>query len=197
MNLAQIRTQIDRRTGVAQDIPAANAYINEAVQLISNRREWPWLDATQTITFTTATAYDLPSDYSETRSVTVGGLPARRIYVSQGDDLDFDDWNNDYVYTLEENQIQVFPQPPVATTATHRYVRTESLLSAETSTPLIPERYHTTICDLAAALFLERVDMKRAEYYRDRYEDNQKLMFEAVQRAAGPARMRIRNGAWY
>lgn len=198
MNLAQVRTQIDRRTGVAQDTPAANAYVNEALNLISNRREWPWLDAVETITLTTATSYPVATDYSETRALSINGIEARRIYISQGDAITtFDDWNADYVYTLEEGAIQVFPQPPVGQVITHRYVRTEPLLSGDTSTPLLPERYHTTLCDLAAALFLERVDTKRSEYYHDRYEKNQKLMFEAVQRQAGPARIRIRGGAWY
>lgn len=199
MNLQQLRIQIDRRTGKALDVPAANAYINEVVNLISNHREWPWLDATQLITITDELTYLLPADYSESRAVNVNGCEARRIYIADADDMmQFDDWNEDYVYTIEAGELRFFPQPVADQVVTHRYVKTEPLLSADTASPLIPERYHTVICDGAAALFLERADgIARADYYQDKYEKGLKKMVEGVQRQAGPARIRIRPGAWY
>lgn len=198
MNLQQLRLQVDRRTGVAQDVPSANSYINEAINQITIERNWPWLDATQLITITSATAYDLPSDIMVTRSVVINGHEARRIIITDGDDqLSFDDWNENYVYTIENNQFQFFPQPQVDLIVTHRYTRNEPLLSADTGSPLIPEPYHSVIADLAASLFLERIDPNRAAYYQKKYEKGVKSMFEATQRATAAARIRIRPGAWY
>lgn len=202
MNLAQLRTQIDRRTGVRQDPLAANSYINEALNVITSRREWPWIDAVQTIATTVdEDTYAVPSNYSESRAVTVNGVEAVMIYVADGDEF----FSNRlyvpsrYEYTIEWNagsaELRFFPTPPEGTVVTHRYTRTEGLLSNDTDSPLLPERYHTVLCDLATALFLERINPGRSDFYNTRAEKGLKQMGEAVQRKTNPGRIRIRD--WF
>jgi len=141
VNLSQLRTQIDRRTGKRQDPLATNAFINEAINVISSRREWPWLDALQTITTTVDIAtYAVPTVYSETRTLNVGGLEAQQIYVADGDDFNAEAWTpSAYHYSIEwtsgEAELTLYPTPPADTTALHRYTRTEALLSGDTDTP--------------------------------------------------------------
>lgn len=205
MNLNALRTQIDRRTGVRQDVPAATAYINEAIATISSDREWPWLDALQSFTITAdvngdpVAAYALPDSYSETRTVNVNGEEAQLIYIADADDfnLSFDNWLSDWMYTVDTNLLTIFPTPPVDTTVLHRYTRTEATLAADTDTPLMPERYHSLICDLASGLFLERINPARSENYMERYRKGQKAMREGVQRKTNPNRIRIRPGFPY
>lgn len=195
MNLQQLRVQIDRRTGMAQAVPAANAFINEALAIISQERDWPWLDATETVTITAATEYDLPADHVETRGVNFNGTELRYINIADGDT-----YNSEGIfpsYSLEGGKLIFYPQLPEGETVTHRYLRSEPLLSADNDTPLMPERYHSLICDLAASMFLEARKPKRAEYYRDLYNKGQRKMYSATQRRVNPARARIRPGGWY
>jgi hypothetical protein len=203
VNLSQLRTQIDRRTGVRQDPLATTAYINEALNIISSRREWPWLDALQTITTTLdENTYDVSSTYSETRTVSIGGVEAVQIYIADADDFNGSVYCPDrYEYAIEWSagtaQLLLFPMPPEGTVVTHRYTRTESLASSDTDEPLMPERYHSIICDFAAGLFLERIEPSRAEYYIARAEKGLKQMSEATQRKANPGQIRIRDGFPY
>lgn len=198
MNLGQLRTQIDRRTGVRQDIPAANSFINEAINIIASHREWPWLDAVQTITTTDGeNTYDVPSNYSETRTLNIAGIEAQQIYVADGDDFDATTYvpycGYEYVieWTQGSGQLILFPTPPAGTTATHRYTRTEPLLVTDNSSPLMPERYHSIIADLASSMFLERITPTRADYYRGLADRGLKKMSEGVQRKANPGRIRV------
>lgn len=203
MNLSQLRTQIDRRTGVRQDLLATNAYINEALNNISSRRDWPWLDTLQTVTTTVdENTYPVTAAYSETRTVNIGGIEAQQIYIADGDEFDGSTYCPDvYEYSIEWEagtaQLVVYPTPPADTTILHRFVRTEPLLANDQDTPLMPERYHTIICDQAAGLFLERIDASRSETYLARAEKGLKQMGEATQRKSSPTRIRIRPGAAY
>lgn len=199
MNLSQLRTQIDRRTGVRQDIPAANSFINEAINIISSHREWPWLDAVQNITTTLdENTYSVPASYSETRTLNIAGLEAQQIYVADGDDFNGTSYRPgtyEYVieWTLGSAELLIFPTPPANTSVIHRYTRTETLLTTDNSSPLMPERYHSIIADLAASMFLERIQPTRADYYRNLAEKGLKKMGEAVQRKANPSRIRTRH----
>lgn len=201
MNLSQLRAQIDRRTGVRQDVLAANSFINEAVNIISTRREWPWLDALQTITTTAdENTYEVGANYSESRTVNVAGLEAEQIYIADGDEYAGTALNPDhYEYSIEWTSgtanLTLYPTPPAGTTVLHRYTRTESLLISDTATPFMPERYHSVIADLAASMFLERIQPSRAEYYRALADKALKTMSEGVQRKSNPGRIRIRPGS--
>lgn len=203
MNLAQLRSNIDRRTGVRQDVLAANSFINEAINIISSRREWPWLDAVSTFTTDADTnVYTVPATYSETRSLNVGGVEAKNVNVIDADEFDANTYAPlNYEYAIEwasgQGELRIYPTPPAGTSVIHRYTRTESLLLQDTSEPLMPERYHSIIADLAASMFLERIQPTRAEYYRQLSDKALKTMTEGVQRKTNPGRIRIRpNGAF-
>lgn len=127
MNLGQIRTQVDRRTGRAQDSSAANAYINEALQIISTERDWPWLDGVSAYTANSSSAA-LPTDWAETRSVNIAGFDAPRYNVADTDQftqLDLVDVL--YVYAIEGGSLYIYPNPSATSTVDviHRYVKVE------------------------------------------------------------------------
>lgn len=209
MNLSQLRAQIDRRTGKKLDILAANSFINEAIDQISNHREWPWLDALQTITTTVdvdsvpVATYDVSAAYTETRTVNVGGLEAQQIYIADGDEYHAALYGLpcQYQYSIEwvsgMAQLTFYPAPPEGTIIEHRYTRNEAVLSADTDTPLMPERYHSIIVDIVCALFLEQFSPSRSEFYSARANKALKAMGEATQRKANPGRIRVRDqGTW-
>jgi len=205
MNLSQMRAQIDRRTGVRQDPLAANAYINEALNTISSRREWPWLDGLQSFPIAGQFAtYDVGTDYSETRTLNVGNLEARYLYVADADKFNavvpyIPSFGYEYIIEWTDGlaQLKILPTPPDGTQVLHRYTRTETLLVNDTDLPLMPERYHSALCDYATGLFLERITPSRADYYMTRAEKEIKDMFEATQRKTNPGRIRIREGYQY
>lgn len=198
MNLAAMRAQVDRRTGKAQDVPAATAYINEAVQIISSARNWPWLDGVSTFTASAASTA-LPADWAETRSINVNGFEAQRVATADADQYNFLDSFELYAYAVEGGSLYLYPvNTPTSTTAvTHRYVKTEPAMSADSDVPLIPAVYHSFICDLASALFLERIAPSRSDFYHKRYEQGLRQMIQGARRAGGPTRIRVRPGGWY
>ena len=62
MNLGQLRTAVDRRTGIAIDTTTQTEWINFVLDEIAMSDNWWWLDKSTTISVTAGTAtYALPS----------------------------------------------------------------------------------------------------------------------------------------
>lgn len=192
MNLGALRQRVNRRTGVSVDQTELTADINEAIQIITSERAWYWVDGLQTLTIVEGTAaYSLPADWSQTRNVIVNGQEARRIDITDGDAFDFYDDQGTFHYSIENSQIVLYPTPG-DWTVTHRYVKNEPFLSSDSDTPLMPPEHHPVICDLAAAMVLERMGDSRSQMYRTLYDKGIRRM--ASGRASHPQRIRVRSG---
>ena len=199
MNLSDMRSALDRLTGVGMDTTAQTEWINSAVQAISTERRWPWLDGTQSTTTTADTAtVALPTDWQSTRALTVNGNPYTLVSVRSGD-AGWDDWQDDvaYGFAIEGSNIVLYPTPTeTGWTVTHRYVKTEPALSGNSDTPLVPSRYHWAIVHYAAALVFDRMgQMPQAAAQRAQYDVWKRRMMDEIGRARGPFRVRVRPGS--
>jgi len=197
VNLTQLMSALDRKTGMAMDASAKVEWINEAIQAISTERDWPWLDGLDSFNTADGTAsYDNPSDWMRTRLITVAGAPAQRIDIADGDaySVAFDDWRSYYHYALEGNDITFYPTPTAVLAVKHRYVKQEPMLDDGTDTPLMPSQYHQAIVSYAAARVMERMSDPRAQTFDSEYERWKKRMLDATARGQQPTRVRVRAG---
>lgn len=200
MNLTQLCRALDRKSGVAMDVSAQTEWLNEAVQAISEERDWPWLDGYATFSTVAGTAaYDLPTDWKRTRAVTYDGAPANRISIVDGDayDYGFDDWRGQVSYSIESSDLIFYPTPQSVVTVKHRYVKQEPLLDNGTDTPLMPSHFHQAIVAYACARVMDRIDPQRADSFDAEYERWKVRMLDAAARSQQPARVRVRAGGGF
>lgn len=197
MNLSTFRTNLDRLTGVGMDTAAQTAWINAALDHIASERDWPWLEGTATFNTAAGTAqYSLPADWQRTRVLLVGGDPAHFVNVAEGDDwTDWDQTEARWSYTIDADNITIYPTPGAVVACTHRYVKTETALSGDSDEPLLPARYHWAAIHLAASFeFLRMGDMPRAAVHQQQYDQMFKRMVRSSHKTQGPYLARIRPG---
>lgn len=197
MNLGELRTATNRRSGVLYDDAALDDLINEAVQRIALEAEWPWLHALYEFTATDDDGTQaLPDGARRVSSVNLGGYEA---FVTSIENLDA--WDNVYVtsrhgYAVRGTDLLFRPTQPAGTTITVRYIRSEPRLTGERDTPLLPDVYHDAVVNLACAIANERVgNFKRAEQFDRRYTDWLRTMKANALRVGGrTGRIRVRPG---
>lgn len=197
MNLTQLGGALDRKTGIAIDASARVEWINEAIQAISEERDWPWLDGVDTFnTVANTAAYNFPADWKRTRSVSINDQVAHRISIIDGDayNENFDDWRSPYHYALEGNQLVIFPTPLAVMSVKHRYVKQEPMLDDGTDTPLVPSHFHQAVVAYAAARVCDRLGDDRSAKFDSEYERWRKRMLDATARSQQPHRVRVRAG---
>lgn len=93
MNLAELRDAVYDATGfpVNDGLVTANfvdGQVNRALSYISNLHPWRWLEATDTTNTATVanqSTYTLPTDFVETRSLSISGAPARLTTIDEFD----------------------------------------------------------------------------------------------------------------
>lgn len=199
MNLGELRTAVDRRSGLAVEAASLTSFINEAVNAIGEERPWPWLDALDSFNATAGVGnYTLPSDHAQTRWVTVAGNPTHRIGTGELDAYDLTGTERvGYGYAIEGGELVIAPTPQTAAAIIHRYRRYEREMIGDTDVPLIPAAYHPAIVAYACTLILDRAGDSRAETYRGEYNRWLRRMTDAMQRSQQPTRIRVRPGsAW-
>jgi hypothetical protein len=199
VNLGQFRSALDRLTGVGMDATAQTEWVNAAVQAIGSDRAWPWLDEVATVTTVAGTAgYALPADWQSTRGVASNGRTYYPVSVRSGDGS-WDDWRDtlSFGFAVEDGQLVLYPTPAESGVAvTHRYVRTEPVLSSDSDTPLLPSRFHWAVVHYAAALIFDRMgQMPQAAAQRAEYDKWRRSMLDDLTRTRGPHRIRVRPGS--
>lgn len=197
MNLGQFRTNLDRLTGVGMDADAQTAWINAALHEVASERDWPWLEGTDTFNTADGTAqYALPSDWQRSRGLLVAGEPAAYVNVAEGDDYaDWDQMEARWSYTVDADQLTIYPTPGAVLACTHRYVKEEADLSSDSDTPLIPDRFHWMVVHLAAHYTLARMgDMPRSSFHRNQYDGLLSKAVRSTFKTQGPYLARIRPG---
>lgn len=198
MNLGELRTAVNRRTGIAVDATALSELVNEAVQAVAEERDWPWMLYSDSFPTQSGTSdYVLPTDWERTVSVTVDGYPTRQINVADADGWDFfEDRPGYYGYAIDGSVLILKPTPTAVATVQHRYVRSEPTLEVDSDEPLIPARFHGAIVNYTAATVCDRYgDAGRADSFRVEYERWFKRMRDATVRSQQPTRVRVRPGS--
>ena len=197
MNLGELRTAVDRLTGIGMDTTAQTEWVNAAIQQIATERDWPWLESEATFNTASGTAqYNLPSDWRKTRALIVNGQPAAFVNVVQGDN--YSSWTDaeaQWSYTIDSDQITLYPTPGGVFACTHRYVADEAELSLDASEPTLPARYHWAVIHLAASLAHQRMgDSVRASFHDQQYRQIYDRMVRTGGKVQGPINAQIRPG---
>lgn len=202
MNLSEIRTALDRRTGLAFDTTAQTALVNEAVAFISADYSWPWLQAVETVTTVASTGtYNVAGDWAQTLELRRASDNFELIALSIGELEDSFDPSSDangepWAFAIYGEQIRLRPVPDAVYSLTHRYYKTEPVLSNTTDTPLMPVRFHHAIVEYAAHLAFRRAGKQnQASAALEGYKMWRERMADDRRRRVGPVKVRIRPGA--
>lgn len=191
MNLTALIAAVERRSGVAYDSTATTEVINEAIQSISNERDWGWLESVWLPTADATDDFSLPAGTRKVRSVTVGGFLYPQLSVQAVDDDSFETG-----WLVEAEELVIRPAPAVGQVITVRTFIDEPVLVAGGDTPLLPARYHQGLVNYAAAIALERTDeSRRADVCMAAYDRTLRQMRSGAERATGPRRVRVRPGS--
>lgn len=179
------------------DATAQTEWINAALNQISLERDWPWLESEATFNTVADTAqYNLPSGWSRTRVLVVNGTPAAFVNVAEGDN--YSEWTTaeaQWAYTVDSDQITLYPTPGGVFACTHRFVVDETALSADGDEPLLPARYHYAVVHLVCAWAFQRMgNMPMASFHEQQYEQIKRRMLPDTRKTTGPMLAQIRPG---
>lgn len=132
--------------------------VNEAIQEIKSEHDWPWDQASETITTVSGTStYSLAADWMRTREMKPSTDYAleRRSMQELDDEWPFGDSGRPQVYAIEQGQVIFRPVPISVDTITHRYIKTQADLTG-TDTWRCPAQFHTAAVELATYIALKR-----------------------------------------
>lgn len=197
MNLSEMRSALDRRSGVRMDTTAQNDLVNEALAKLTLAADWPWLHDVYEFAAVTGVGDEvLPDGLRRIESVTVAGYEA--FLTSQ---QEIDAWDNTYSsarrgYSVRGDRLYFRPTQTTGTTISVRYVAGEDRLEDDSDEPYLPEQYHDALIDLAAGLALERTgNLARARLLTDRFDQWVAGMRRTALRVGGSTgRVRVRPG---
>ena len=206
MDLQAMQAAVRRRVGLpSTDALGASAdlteLINEALHAISTERDWPWLETSESISLSAGAGTDaLPSNWVRTRSMTIGTYGSL-TYMDAGrlDDAypDSGVTGRPRYYAVRGDTLLFRPFTDAAYTVSHVYYRSETDLSANGDTPLMPSWAHTAIVEWAAALYMLRTrDEDRARYFQERADDWLRRLQDNARRVTAPSVPRVRSGSW-
>lgn len=173
--------------------------VNEGLQVISAECDWPWLQATTTISVIQGTsAYAVPADYSHTKLLYIEDYPpleylgqfdiAVERVEGQSQPIHFSVWDEDIV---------ISPEPNAAYTLVHKYIKQEPAISGASS-PLMPSVFHYSIVAKAVELaHLRQGYLARAEVAAAEYKEWLVRMYNFKRRVTQPVKRRVRPGGGF
>lgn len=198
MNLGQLRAAVKLRLRlpVAGDpfLPDAtiDACIAAALRDLSTEHDWPWMNSSATVTFSTTTGKaGLPAGFIKARELLVGDTSprrARRVGLAE-----FLDNRDGFVWTEQvgANQVALSPVPLTVPTATLYFVVAEPALSVDADAPLAPAVYHTIL--VARASYHGNVRRRNdpdAAVDSNEWTEGIKMMKKASSAHTGPRQIR-------
>lgn len=205
-NLEQLRDSVRTRIGLPSadafyTDPVVNDLVNEAIQQISLEADWPWLQASATLT-------TVLNQQAYTPPVATGHLWLRTRGITPTDDSNSLDWKpllqirnlgtisgDPQVYCISGEQIVLGPRPGSVRTYTHDYIRQEPVLFQNEAQPLLPVPFRPAIVHLAAAMaHLRQNAVERYDMEMRSYNAALKRMMDNRRRSTAPAQVRIRPG---
>lgn len=198
MNLAALRTAVERRTGVAMDAAALTEWVNEASKAIAAEHDWPWLQRSTTFPTVAGTGtYTPPADWLRTISLRIAD-DAQMSWQPAGA-LD-DAWpyadsrGQPYQWSTFADELVLRPIPDGVHVVTHRYVRIEADLALDADTPLMPVLFRPAIVEYAAYLVARSAGQSvRAAESLQAWSGWKGRMLDDVRRQSGPAKVRLRS----
>lgn len=187
MNLGTAAAEVTERL---QDLTSAQTtrvkeWLNLVYQEIVSRKQWSWLEASASFN-TVANTYEyavtsLGSDVDKVASLRIEESPDYLIAVpALSMDAMFPDPDRSTgqprYYTIWGANIRVFPVPAQVYSIKGKYYKTAPELTSDSSTPLIPAKFHWVWLKGAQAYGLEFNDDTRALQARAEFERGIMLM---------------------
>ena len=191
MNKGELRTEIKNRLAIPSSgdglitDTVVNQAIEDALNVITMTRDWPWLLNTVQLAFPAniGTA-ELPNDFIRAKELVINDQPV--TYVDLNQFLYTDALGYPYVWTITGNQAKIYPIGTQMVLGTLYYYRAEPELVADGSTPLMPAFLHQWIVAYGAYLCaLRRQDEGRAQVYLNQSNDLLNRMRDDVRRKTG------------
>jgi len=189
--LSNLRTQLRRRVGREMSDDLCDDLLNGALSDLSLEADWPWLDRKWTFTTVSGqTEYTLPSVVRSIESVVVN-VDEWFPYSTADADSQLR-WG----YTIANDVLTFYPEPPSAQTCTVRAVQMDTPLSGGGDSPLLPSQYTPALVELAAAGAWEQLDPVEGRHVaaQRRYERRLGVMRRVETRDARPVLPRVRPG---
>lgn len=163
MQRSAILSNVRARFGIPTDdglldTTTINSLIDRAVKRVELAGDWAWLEATEDITTANGTStYAVASTYVRTISARIAeAAPMLRLSIDEADHWGETNTGVPKAYTLIGRQIRFIPTPNSTSTVKHRYVRTETALSGDSSEPLCPEPWIEAVILATGVLCYER-----------------------------------------
>lgn len=173
--------------------------VNEGLQVVSAECDWPWLQATATISVTQGTvAYAVPADYSHTKLLYIEDYDpmeylgqfdiATERVQGQSQPIHFTVWDEDIVFS---------PEPNASYTVIHKYIKQEPAITGASS-PIMPSVFHYSIVAKAVELaHLRQGYLARAEAAATEYREWLSRMYNYKRRVTQPVKRRVRPGGGF
>jgi len=184
MTLAQIISEIQNRAGDSGLTESQiTTWVNNFIKELATRTDWPWaLTTYETDTTTAATQeYSLQSDFRKMYSLRVGGAGGAETEADEYSYVNYMDKNQAisdgvYAYYLNPTNDTYGLVPTPSTTGQkiyQKYYKVPTSLSAVSTTPDIPESYHTMLINSSLERYWEQEDeFDKALYYNTKVEND-------------------------
>lgn len=168
MELQDIRTEVRDVAGINSNDPKwtdtiLNRYINAALQRISTRHDWWFLDEVATFNLVVGQEnYALPSDHRKTRNLWISNYDL--AYRQPKEWVLTQNYNHQIpvVYSIFHQELHLGPVPNSTEEVTHLYVKTEPALVNDTDEPNLPTEYMdylVSVCVMRIAVSLKDQDL--------------------------------------
>lgn len=144
--LQTIRTEILETAGLASDDPrfpdaTLNRIINRALRALSAEHDWPWMEASETITTAANDAeYSPAADWAETKRLRYEDRDLQQYQAADAQQY-ANDTGEPVGFYIEEDLIHIVPVPDGVYPIEHIYYSYVTALSGDTDTPALPDRY--------------------------------------------------------
>lgn len=202
-NLEQLRDAVRIRLGV----PAADAFysdptvdnlINEALNAVATEVDWPWLEATETISTVAGTAaYTPAANWTRTKALTINQYDSLLLRSLQEiREIDSTVQGLPLYYCVAAEQIILRPVPDAVYAIIHDYYKIEPALVTNTDTPLMPAPYHSAIVEYAVYLAaLRSGEQARMQAAQQGYANWLRRILDNRRRSRSTMRVRVRPGS--
>lgn len=204
MNVSEYIPEVRDRLQIAADDPVLTdvqilSYLNQALQAISTKKDWPWLYDEAEATVEHGVLYGLPGNHTKTVFITVNGQELTSAGV--GDLARYrGTFGPPQYYSVIGDFVDLSPSVAENTTypLVHGFYRTEPTLITSLDAPLLPDQYAEWLITEAAVRAAVRANRSdRVAAYRDEAARLEAGAFDNVRRSGPPPRIkRTRPSIW-
>lgn len=179
------------------------ALVNEALRAISIERDWDWQETSETISTVAGTdAYTPAATWGKTIGLKHTDEPyrfMRQVGLEESDAFLYANSGRGRpsVYTVYGGQLLIRPIPDAVYLLKHYFMKYETDLGSDGTSPLMPVQFHDAIVHLATSLaWARKGNDPKAREEADRYRAFSTRMADDQRRTTRPKKVRPREGYW-